>query len=177
MAKYGTPPPLFSPKFFFTKMTQNGLKWILNATLKNVTFFWQGPPSDCNICYIFFIFFEVGDGQELVTFFQQQFCFSGQETVAIMGAHTFGRLHIHTSLFRYVWTSRGTKFFNNDYYKMITDETRWFFDDDGPWIGFLSLLGVIHECKWLFMAIKSKSDVHFSTVYLYLQKYIFSYLF
>ena len=72
----------------------------------------------------------VGDGQELVTFFQQQFGFTGQETVAIMGAHTFGRLHIHTSLFRYVWTSRGTNFFNNDYYKMITDDTRWFFDDD-----------------------------------------------
>ena len=71
----------------------------------------------------------VGDGQELVTFFQQQFGFSGQETVAIMGAHTFGRLHIVTSLFRYVWTSSGTKFFNNDYYKMITDERRWFFND------------------------------------------------
>ena len=32
------PPPLFSPKIFFNKMTQNGLKWILNATLKSVTF-------------------------------------------------------------------------------------------------------------------------------------------
>ena len=72
----------------------------------------------------------VGDGQETVTFFNEQFGFTGQETVAIMGAHTFGRLHIHTSLFRYVWTSRGTNFWNNDYYKMITDEKRWFFDDD-----------------------------------------------
>ena len=32
-----TPPPL-SPKFCFTKITQNGLKWILNATLKSVIF-------------------------------------------------------------------------------------------------------------------------------------------
>ena len=31
-------PPHFSPKFFFSKMTQNGLKWILNTTCKNVTF-------------------------------------------------------------------------------------------------------------------------------------------
>ena len=31
-------PPHFSPKFFFSKMTQNGLKWILNTTLVNVTF-------------------------------------------------------------------------------------------------------------------------------------------
>ena len=25
---------------------------------------------------------------------------------------------------------RGTQFFNNDYYKMITDETRWFYNDN-----------------------------------------------
>ena len=31
-------PPHFSPNFFFPKMTQNGLKWILNTTLVNVTF-------------------------------------------------------------------------------------------------------------------------------------------
>jgi len=72
----------------------------------------------------------VGDGPETIKFFQDNFGFTGQETVAIMGAHTFGRLHVHTSLFRYVWTSRGTNFFNNDYYKMITDEKRWFYDDD-----------------------------------------------
>ena len=37
MAKYGT-PPFFSPKIFFNKMTQNGLKWILNTTLKSMQF-------------------------------------------------------------------------------------------------------------------------------------------
>ena len=72
----------------------------------------------------------VGDGAETVKFFQDNFGFSGQETVAIMGAHTFGRLNIGTSLFRYVWTSRGTRFFNNDYYKMIVDDTRWVFNDN-----------------------------------------------
>ena len=72
----------------------------------------------------------VGDGSETIQFFKDNFNFSGQESVAIMGAHTFGSLTVGTSLFRYVWTSRGTKFFNNDYYKMITDDTRWFFDDD-----------------------------------------------
>ena len=41
-------------------MTQNGLKWILNTTLKNVTFCWQDPPPlpnamqwQCNLCYNF----------------------------------------------------------------------------------------------------------------------------
>ena len=29
--------PLFSPENFFTKMPQNGMKWILNTTLKDVT--------------------------------------------------------------------------------------------------------------------------------------------
>ena len=38
------PPPFFSPEIFFTKMTQNGLKWILNTTLKIVTFCQRDPP-------------------------------------------------------------------------------------------------------------------------------------
>merc|ERR1719232_1317041 len=71
-----------------------------------------------------------GDGSDTLKFFQEQFGFTGQETVAIMGAHTFGRLHFVTSMLRYTWTSRGTRMFNNDYYKMITDERRWYFDDD-----------------------------------------------
>ena len=48
----------------------------------------------------------MGDGRQTVNFFQENFGFNGQETVAIMGAHTFGQLSIHNSLFRYVWTSR-----------------------------------------------------------------------
>ena len=72
----------------------------------------------------------MGDGRQTLDFFQENFGFNGQETVAIMGAHTFGRLNVHNSLFRYVWTSRGTQFFNNDYYKMIVDETRWFYNDN-----------------------------------------------
>ena len=49
MAKYwGTLP-------FFPKMTQIGMKWILNTTLRNVTFWYAWPPHPrCNICYIFF---------------------------------------------------------------------------------------------------------------------------
>ena len=58
MAKYGT-PPLFSPKIFFTKMTQNGLKWILNTTLKSMKFCRPGPPPSMkNFILFFFFFFE-----------------------------------------------------------------------------------------------------------------------
>ena len=47
-----------------------------------------------------------------------------------MGAHTLGKNNGVTSLFHYTWVSRGTTMFNNDYYKMITDETRWYFNDN-----------------------------------------------
>ena len=37
-------PPTFFTKIFFTKMSQNGLKRILNTTLKSVKFCHPGPP-------------------------------------------------------------------------------------------------------------------------------------
>ena len=70
----------------------------------------------------------VANGRTTVEFFKDNFGFTGRETVAIFGAHTFGKLHVHTSLFPYTWTSRGTHLFNNDYYKTITGKPRWYFD-------------------------------------------------
>ncbi len=52
-----------------------------------------------------------------VEFFKNDFGLTGRETVALLGAHTMGRLHFDVSLFRYVWTSRGTHMFNNHYYR------------------------------------------------------------
>ena len=37
-------PPIFSPEIFFNKMTQNGLKWILNTTSKSMEFCRSDPP-------------------------------------------------------------------------------------------------------------------------------------
>ena len=54
-----------------------------------------------------------------VDFLKEEFGFSGRETVAIMGAHTFGRFHKPESLYPYVWTSYGEALWNNDYYKYI----------------------------------------------------------
>ena len=59
----------------------------------------------------------VGDGQLTLNFFKQVFDFNGRETVAILGAHTLGRMHVYISLFRYVWTGKSEHSFNNDYYK------------------------------------------------------------
>ena len=52
-----------------------------------------------------------------VDFFKEVFSFTGRETVAIMGAHSFGRFHAWKSLYPYVWTSYGESLLNNDYYK------------------------------------------------------------
>ena len=46
------PPPVFSPEIFFTKMTQNGLKWILNTTFKNVTFCRWGNVTFVTIFFL-----------------------------------------------------------------------------------------------------------------------------
>jgi hypothetical protein len=72
----------------------------------------------------------VGDGGNTVQFLKENFAFSGRETVAIFGAHTFGNPDMQISLFPYTWTSSATMIFNNDYYKSMTGQKRWFFDDD-----------------------------------------------
>ena len=59
MAKYWDPPH-FHPKFFLTKMTQNGLKWILNTTLKIVTFCWRDPLPPPIITFVTFFLFNEG---------------------------------------------------------------------------------------------------------------------
>ena len=35
----------------------------------------------------------VGNGKDTVEFFKRDFNYTGRETVAIMGAHTLGRVH------------------------------------------------------------------------------------
>ena len=72
----------------------------------------------------------VANGRATVKFFKDDFNFSSRETAAIFGAHTFGKPHVKVSLFPYTWTSSGISMFNNDYYKSITGQPRWFFDDE-----------------------------------------------
>ena len=71
----------------------------------------------------------VANGVSTSNFFRDFFSFSGRETAAIFGAHTFGKPHVGVSLFPYTWTSSGIHLFNNDYYKSIVGQPRWFFDD------------------------------------------------
>eukprot|EP00927_Polykrikos_kofoidii_P039904 TRINITY_DN3419_c0_g1_i1.p1 TRINITY_DN3419_c0_g1~~TRINITY_DN3419_c0_g1_i1.p1 ORF type:complete len:567 (-),score=86.90 TRINITY_DN3419_c0_g1_i1:29-1729(-) len=60
------------------------------------------------------------DGKTVHQYFEAVFGFSVRETVAIMGAHSYGKFHADTSLFKYDWT-RGTKnLLNNEYYRIIS---------------------------------------------------------
>ena len=67
-----------------------------------------------------------GNGDATLDFFNEEFGFSGRETVAIMGAHTLGKMHVTHSLLKYGWTVRGGHIFNNAYYKNIVRKTDWF---------------------------------------------------
>merc|ERR1712049_94297 len=71
----------------------------------------------------------MGNGAMTTDFFKSEIGFSPRQSVAIMGAHTMGRLHPKISLFRYMWTTFGTELFNNGYYKNIVGEDRWSWDD------------------------------------------------
>jgi len=67
-----------------------------------------------------------GSGRDTIKYFKEQFDMNGREVVAIMGSHTYGRPSADISGFPYTWTSRGTHLFNNDYYKNIVGEDRWY---------------------------------------------------
>ena len=56
----------------------------------------------------------LSDGRETVGFFQREFGLNGQETVALMRTHTFGKPAVVKSLFPYFWTSRWDLMFNKD---------------------------------------------------------------
>ena len=70
------------------------------VTLSNVLFLWQDSVRPYITEQTEVHPDIMGDGRETVQFFQDNFGFTGQEVVAIMGAHTFGRLGVHNSLLR-----------------------------------------------------------------------------
>lgn len=67
------------------------------------------------------------NGQGTVDFFKRDFNFNGRETVAIMGAHTLGRVHVINSLFRYTWKAKSEKLFNNGYFRNLAKKKDWYY--------------------------------------------------
>jgi hypothetical protein len=70
------------------------------------------------------------NGRTTIEFMKNEFDFTGRETAAIFGAHSYGRPRNAVSGFPYTWTSSATTLMNNDYYKSMVGQNRWFFDDD-----------------------------------------------
>ena len=92
-----------------------------------------------------------GNGDATLDFFRQEFGFSGRETVAIMGAHTLGRMHVRVSLLKYFWTTRQSHMFNNAYYKNFVKEKEWFLEsEDGDTCTFVGdARGNKPDTKWV----------------------------
>merc|ERR1712117_910192 len=67
-----------------------------------------------------------GNGDDTINFFNEEFGFSGRETVAIMGAHTLGEMNPTVSLLKYTWTTRAGNSFNNAYYNNFVKKNEWF---------------------------------------------------
>lgn len=70
------------------------------------------------------------NGRATADFFAKEFGFTGRQTVAIMGAHTMGRVHYQNSLFRYVWVHHGGMMFNNQYYRNLVGKRDYRFVGD-----------------------------------------------
>jgi len=66
-------------------------------------------------------------GRKTVEYFKTEFPdLTGRDIVALMGAHTMGQPHFEISQFPYQWTSKGGRMFNNDYFRNIVGEDRYF---------------------------------------------------
>jgi len=70
------------------------------------------------------------NGRGTIDFFKRDFNFTGRETVAIMGTHTMGRLHMGLTMFPYVWIKSGGQQFNNQYYRNLASKPDWHFVND-----------------------------------------------
>ena len=68
-----------------------------------------------------------GNGEAALSYFKTHFGFNGRETVAILGAHTLGRVHNTISLFQYTWKTRSGRLFNNGYYRNIAMAQDWYY--------------------------------------------------
>ena len=47
--------------------------------------------------------------------------------IAILGAHTLGRLHVRISHHKYVWKAMSGDLFNNGYFRNLASKEDWFY--------------------------------------------------
>ena len=64
-----------------------------------------------------------GNGNSVTEFFRNNFKLTSRESIALMGAHTFGHPNERISGFRhYPWVPQGQDRLNNEFYKGIVDK-------------------------------------------------------
>jgi len=68
-----------------------------------------------------------GNGTDTLNYMKQRFSFNVRESVAIMGAHTLGALHIRVSHHKYVWLAMSGTLWNNGYYRNMASKADWFY--------------------------------------------------
>merc|ERR1712176_1066288 len=67
-------------------------------------------------------------GGQLTAWMKKEFHFTGEETVAIMGAHTIGNFHHWVSGYWYTVTTQAEDAFNNQYYRQMAGYDDWFLE-------------------------------------------------
>jgi hypothetical protein len=62
-----------------------------------------------------------GNSMMLTDYMKRVFDFSKKETVAIMGAHSLGKMHSDITLFKYQWQLNQNDYLNNNYYRLLAN--------------------------------------------------------
>lgn len=62
-----------------------------------------------------------------LAYFKRDFGFNARETVAILVAHTLGRVHNTISLHQYTWKTRSAMLFNNGYFRNLASKEDWYY--------------------------------------------------
>jgi len=107
------------------------------------------------------------DGKALQKFFENVFGMNARETVAIMGAHSFGTFNSGTSMFKYTWKRGTSEFLSNEYYRLIalmphynkqTKPGGWHVVG-GPGRTETNFSGALSKTRWLVRA-RDKTEGH-----------------
>jgi len=98
------------------------------------------------------------NGEAALSYMKSTFGFNSREVVAIMGAHTLGRVHNTISLFQYTWKTRSGRLFNSGYYRNLVQKRDWYYptgtqsngtDVRSTCVGFGNAAGERPMAKWV----------------------------
>jgi len=91
----------------------------------------------------------VTNGEGTLKFMKEVFGFNGRETIAMMGSHTIGRMHVAHTNFRYTWTFRNEHLFNHQYFRNIVGKRDFMMKVGGDCQGVGDAYGKPGLARWL----------------------------